>query len=37
VNNNPNFKIKINFSGSQASGTSGNNRFDNVTVEAKIN
>lgn len=37
VNNNPNFKVKINFSGSQASGTSGNNRFDNITVEAKIN
>ncbi len=33
VNNNPNFKIKINFSGSTASGTSGNNRFDNITVK----
>lgn len=32
VNNNPNFKIKISFSGSNASGTTGNNRFDNVTV-----
>ena len=33
VNNNPNFKIKINFSGSNASGTTGNNRFDNVSVK----
>ncbi|MFZ4671717.1 MAG: hypothetical protein ACOYLT_06865 [Flavobacterium sp.] len=33
VNNNPNFKIKISFTGSNASGTSGNNRFDNVTVK----
>lgn len=33
VNNNPNFMIKINFSGSTASGTSGNNRFDNITVK----
>ncbi|MCX6172075.1 MAG: Ig domain-containing protein [Flavobacterium sp.] len=33
VNNNPNFKIKISFSGSNASGTTGNNRFDNVTVK----
>lgn len=37
ANNNPNFKIKISFSGTQASGTSGNNRFDNLTIEAKIN
>lgn len=37
VNNNPNFKVKIEFSGSNASGTSGNNRFDNVTFEAKSN
>ena len=33
VNNNPNFKIKINFSGTTASGTTGNNRFDNVSVK----
>jgi hypothetical protein len=32
VNNNPNFKLKISFSGTAASGTSGNNRFDNITV-----
>ena len=37
VRNNPNFKIKIAFSGTQASGTSGNNRIDNVTVEGKTN
>jgi hypothetical protein len=35
VNNNGNFKIKISFSGSQASGSSGNNRFDNITLEGK--
>ncbi|MEI7508721.1 MAG: Ig domain-containing protein [Flavobacterium sp.] len=33
INNNPNFKIKINFSGATASGTTGNNRFDNVSVK----
>jgi len=33
VEDNSNFKIKIAFSGSNASGTSGNNRFDNVTVK----
>jgi len=33
VDNNPNFKIKISFTGSNASGTSGNNRFDNFTVK----
>ena len=33
VNNNPNFKLKIEFSGDTASGSSGNNRFDNVTVQ----
>ena len=32
VNNNPNFKLKIDFSGDTASGATGNNRFDNVTV-----
>ncbi len=33
VENNPNFKIKINFSGATASGATGNNRFDNLTVK----
>lgn len=33
VDNNPNFKIKIDFGGDGAAGTSGNNRFDNVTLE----
>lgn len=33
VNNNPNFKVKIDFTGSNASNTSGNNRFDNITFE----
>ncbi len=31
VNNNPNFKVKINFSNA-ASTTSGNDRFDNITL-----
>jgi hypothetical protein len=34
VNNNPNFKIKISFSGNTAAGATGNNRFDNITLEA---
>ncbi len=34
VNNNPNFKIRINFGGTNANTTSGNNRFDNVTLQA---
>lgn len=33
VNDNPNFKIKIDFEGVNASGTTGNNRFDNITLE----
>lgn len=33
VDNNPLFKLKISFGGATASGTSGNNRFDNLTVE----
>lgn len=37
VNNNPNFKVKIEFSGDAAAGLSGNNRFDNVTLEAVAN
>lgn len=36
INNNPNFKFKINFS-DNATGSSGNNRFDNVTIEGKVN
>lgn len=34
ANNNPNFKVKINFGGVEASGASGNNRLDNVTIQA---
>jgi hypothetical protein len=34
VNNNANFKVKINFEGPTASGATGNNRFDNVAVDA---
>ncbi|WP_298223858.1 hypothetical protein [Flavobacterium sp.] len=37
VNNNPNFKFKIDFDGATISGTSGNNRFDNVTLEGVPN
>lgn len=33
ANNNPDFKFKIDFSGDAASGASGNNRFDNITLE----
>ena len=33
VSNNPNFKLKVEFSAT-AGGTSGNNRFDNFTVDA---
>ena len=33
VNNNPNFKIRINFAGLNADAITGNNRFDNITVE----
>jgi hypothetical protein len=32
VNNNPLFAVKIEFYGSQSTGTSGNDRFDNITV-----
>jgi hypothetical protein len=32
VNNNPNFKVKIEFAGDAATGTTGNNRFDNITL-----
>ena len=33
ANNNPNFKIKISFTQGGATGTAGNNRFDNFTLE----
>jgi len=33
ANNNPNFIVKINFSGPEATGTSGNNRIDNLTFQ----
>ncbi|NHM07351.1 hypothetical protein G4D82_08975 [Flavobacterium sp. CYK-4] len=33
VSNNPDFKFKIDFSGDAAAGASGNNRFDNITLE----
>lgn len=33
VDNNANFKVKIDFDGPTVSGTSGNNRFDNVSLE----
>jgi len=34
VDDNANFKLKIDFAGATAAGASGNNRFDNVTLEA---
>ncbi len=34
VNDNPTFRIKVDFTGDAAAGTSGNNRFDNITLEA---
>jgi hypothetical protein len=34
ANNNPNFVVKINFGGPEATGTSGNNRIDNLTFQA---
>ncbi len=33
VNNNPDFAIRILFQGEQASGTTGNNRFDNIRLD----
>ncbi len=33
ANNNPNFKVKIEFAGDAAANPTGNNRFDNVTIE----
>ena len=35
ANDNPNFKLKISFAGATASGTSGNNRFDNISLDAE--
>jgi hypothetical protein len=32
ADNNPNFIVKISFGGATAAGTSGNNRFDNISV-----
>lgn len=34
TDNNPDFKVKINFGGDNAAGETGNNRFDNMTLEA---
>lgn len=36
VVNNPNFKVKIDFAGPSASGTTGNNRFDNLTFQGNV-
>lgn len=33
ANNNPNFKVRIEFGGAEAAGSSGNNRFDNFTFQ----
>jgi hypothetical protein len=33
INNNPNFKLKIDFVGEAAGNPTGNNRFDNITLE----
>jgi hypothetical protein len=33
ADNNPDFVLKINFGGTTAAGSSGNNRFDNITVQ----
>jgi hypothetical protein len=33
ANNNPEFGVRITFSGASSSGTTGNNRFDNITLE----
>jgi hypothetical protein len=35
VNNNPDFKIRIEFEGSETSNSTGNNRFDNITLTGK--
>lgn len=36
VDNNPNFSVRVLFTGEEASGSSGNNRIDNITVEGYI-
>lgn len=36
ANNNPDFILKISFGGATASGNSGNNRFDNITVTSGL-
>lgn len=36
ADNNPNLVIRINFGGSNASGGSGNNRFDNIAVKGTL-
>ena len=36
VNNNSKFMFRIGFGGSTSSGSSGNNRFDNITVEGTV-
>ena len=36
VANNPNFALKIDFGGTTAAGSSGNNRFDNLTITGTI-
>lgn len=36
VNDNPEFAVRILFGGSNAGGSSGNNRFDNITVEGVV-
>lgn len=35
VNNNPNLKLRIQFAGSNTSLTTGNSRFDNLSIDAK--
>ena len=36
ANNNPDFVLKVSFGGATASGNSGNNRFDNITVTSGL-
>jgi hypothetical protein len=36
MDNNPNVIVKINFGGTTAAGTSGNNRFDNIAVKGNL-
>ncbi len=37
ADNNPEFQVRITFAGNNASGASGNNRFDNITLEGYVN